>query len=106
MPSRPSIFMYAYEISRMLALPHGAADIAWIAFAPPVGTTGSPGRYGARCAATPIGPMPGPPPPCGMLKVLCRLMWQTSAPIAAGLGKPTLAESVWGGDLHQVRANM
>ena len=25
--------------------------------------------------------MPGPPPPCGMLNVLCRLRWQTSAPI-------------------------
>src|SRR5438094_4032567 len=69
----------------MLALPHGAADSAWMARVPPVFTIGCPGRYGARCAATPIGPMPGPPPPCGMLNVLCRLMWHTSAPIAAGL---------------------
>src|SRR5476649_2600648 len=91
MPSRPSIFMYAYEISRMLELPHGAADSAWIALAPPVLTIGCPGRYGARYAATPIGPMPGPPPPCGMLNVLCRLMWHTSAPIAAGLVRPTCA---------------
>ena len=83
--------MYAYEISRMLALPHGARRIAWIALAPPVVTIGWPGRYGARCAATPIGPMPGPPPPCGMLNVLCRLMWHTSAPIAAGLVSPTCA---------------
>src|SRR5258708_39981826 len=83
--------MYAYEISRMLALPHGAADSAWIALGPPVVIIGCPGRYGARCDATPIGPMPGPPPPCGMLNVLCRLMWQTSAPIAAGLGGPTCA---------------
>ena len=52
--------------------------------------TGWPGRNGARCAATPIGPMPGPPPPCGMQKVLCRFRWQTSAPMAAGLVKPDL----------------
>ena len=25
-------------------------------------------------AATAIGPMPGPPPPCGIQKVLCRFM--------------------------------
>ena len=49
-----------------------------------------PGRYGARCGATPIGPMPGPPPPCGIANVLCRLRWQTSAPIAAGLVRPDL----------------
>ena len=46
---------------------------------------------GARCAATPIGPTPGPPPPCGMQKVLCRLRWQTSAPMLAGLVSPTCA---------------
>ena len=51
---------------------------------PPVATTGWPGRKGARCGATPIGPMPGPPPPCGMQKVLCRLRWQTSAPMSPG----------------------
>ena len=75
----------------MLALPHGAAATGAIALAPPVGTSGWPGRYGARCAATAIGPMPGPPPPCGMANVLCRLMWQTSAPISAGLVSPTCA---------------
>jgi alkylation response protein AidB-like acyl-CoA dehydrogenase len=36
-------------------------------------TTGCEGRNGARCFATPIGPTPGPPPPCGMQNVLCRL---------------------------------
>ncbi len=35
-------------------------------------TTGF-GRKGARCSFTPIGPLPGPPPPCGWLNVLCRL---------------------------------
>ena len=33
---------------------------------------GSPGRKGMRCSATQIGPIPGPPPPCGMQNVLCR----------------------------------
>ena len=55
------------------------------------GTSGCPGRNGARCAATPIGPMPGPPPPCGIANVLCRFRWQTSAPMRAGLVSPTCA---------------
>ena len=32
------------------------------------------------CTHTPIGPIPGPPPPCGMQKVLCRFRWDTSLP--------------------------
>ena len=32
-----------------------------------------PGRYSCRRADTPTGPAPGPPPPCGVEKVLCRL---------------------------------
>ena len=55
------------------------------------GSSGSPGRKGTRCSATPIGPMPGPPPPWGMQKVLCRLRWHTSAPMAPGLVSPTWA---------------
>ncbi len=35
--------------------------------------------------------MPGPPPPCGMAKVLCRFMWLTSAPMLAGEVSPTWA---------------
>ncbi len=50
----------------------------------------SDGRNGTRCFATPIGPMPGPPPPCGMQKVLCRLRWQTSAPMSPGRHRPHL----------------
>ena len=50
-----------------------------------------PAGYGARCALTPIGPMPGPPPPCGMQKVLCRFRWQTSAPKSPGRDRPTCA---------------
>ena len=34
--------------------------------------------------------MPGPPPPCGMANVLCRLRWQTSAPIERRAGQPDL----------------
>jgi len=52
-------------------------------------TTGCEGRYGAKCFFTPTGPMPGPPPPCGMQNVLWRLRWQTSAPIKPGLVRPT-----------------
>jgi hypothetical protein len=84
-------FIALAVIMRWLALPHGAADTAWIALAPPVFTTGCPGRYGARCAATAMGPIPGPPPPCGMQKVLCRFRWQTSAPKSPGRAMPTSA---------------
>ena len=31
-----------------------------------------PDRKGARCAPVQMGPIPGPPPPCGIQKVLCR----------------------------------
>jgi len=34
-------------------------------------------------------PMPGPPPPCGMQKVLCKFKWHTSAPMSPG-GKADL----------------
>ena len=78
----------------MLALPHGAADTAGWPRRRRSRRAGCPGRNGARCVATPIGPMPGPPPPCGMANVLCRFRWHTSAPIDAGLsGRP--ARSCW-----------
>src|SRR4051812_34400602 len=84
--------MYAHGIGRIPADPHGAPAIGPTPVAGPAsGTSGWFGRYGARCAATPIGPTPGPPPPCGMQNVLCRLRWQTSAPIVAGGGRPTCA---------------
>ena len=63
-------------------------------------TTGWPGRNGARCAATPIGPMPGPPPPCGMQKVLCRLRWQTSAPMSPGPAEADLRVHVRAVHVH------
>ena len=34
---------------------------------------------------------PGPPPPCGIQKVLCKLRWQTSAPMSPGRQSPTCA---------------
>ena len=85
--------MYIQLIGRMLAEPCGAAEIAPMALSPAElgALTGCPGRKGNRCSATPIGPMPGPPPPCGMQKVLCRFRWQTSAPISPGLQSPTWA---------------
>ena len=49
------------------------------------------GRCGFRCFFTPIGPIPGPPPPCGIQKVLCKFKWLTSPPMSPGLDKPTMA---------------
>src|SRR5690349_24466051 len=77
--------MYAQEIGRIDALPNGADDTR------PGSSSPIPGRNERRCAATPIGPMPGPPPPWGIANVLCRFKWQTSAPIEAGLVSPTCA---------------
>ena len=41
------------------------AELKGAALTAPMPSSGDPGRNGARCAATPIGPTPGPPPPCG-----------------------------------------
>ena len=90
-PCAPISLMYAQEMRRMLALPQGAAETGPMAFSPPVRTTGCPGRYGMRCLATQMGPIPGPPPPCGMQNVLCRLRWQTSGPKSPGRQRPTWA---------------
>src|SRR5690606_20143857 len=90
-PSPPIMAMYAYDMARMLALPQGAADTALMAYSPPVFTTACPGRNGFSLSFTQIGPMPGPPPPCGMQNVLCRFRWHTSAPMLAGEVKPTCA---------------
>ena len=54
-----------------------------------MGTRGWDGRKDARCCLTPMGPMPGPPPPWGMQKVLCRFRWHTSAPMCPGDVRPT-----------------
>ena len=52
---------------------------------------GVPRKIGGQMRLTPIGPMPGPPPPCGMQKVLCRLRWLTSEPMSPGRASPTSA---------------
>src|SRR5690348_18481926 len=90
MPSRPIIVMYIHEIGRIDALPKVAPETM-----PPPRSPSAPGnalgRYGARCDLTAHGPTPGPPPPCGMQKVLCRLRWETSEPHLPGLATPTSA---------------
>ena len=48
-------------------------------------------RRSSGRALTPMGPMPGPPPPCGMQNVLCRFRWHTSAPMRPGDVRPTCA---------------
>src|SRR5882757_7308852 len=85
-PEAPIMRIYIQVIGRIEALPNGAADTAW---AEPSVTW--PGRYGFRCALTPIGPTPGPPPPCGMQKVLCKFRCDTSPPNLPGAHKPTMA---------------
>ena len=66
----PSIFIYPYEIIHASADPQGAAEIALIPFLPPVLITGFEGKNLDKCSATQTGPTPGPPPPCGIAKVL------------------------------------
>ena len=84
--------MYTQGMGRIPAEPHGAAEIGPMPVAGPAsGTSGWLGRNGARCARTATGPTPGPPPPCGMQKVLCRFRWETSAPNRPGLANPTSA---------------
>src|SRR5450756_2261260 len=96
-PSAPIIAIYIHEIVRMLALPHGAAATAPIDEVRGVKcevsgeTTECPGKKGTRCSATPIGPTPGPPPPCGMQNVLCRFKCETSPPNCPGFARPTSA---------------
>jgi hypothetical protein len=53
-------------------------------------TQGS-GAKGASAADSTTGPAPGPPPPCGVEKVLCRLMCMASTPRSPGRTLPTMA---------------
>src|SRR4051812_33473680 len=81
---------YIQLIGSTAALPSGAADTAptpWLLM-PPVSW---PGRKGTRSSTTHTGPTPGPPPPCGMQKVLCRFKWLTSPPNSPGAATPTSA---------------
>src|ERR1039457_3483948 len=52
---------------------------------------GGTGREGQWGAPTPTGPVPGPPPPCGVENALCRFMCMTSTPMSAGRTLPTKA---------------
>lgn len=79
----------------MFADPQGAAEIVPIlvclvaaGFTPE--RTGWVGKKRIKCSPTPMGPTPGPPP-CGILNVLCRFRWATSAPILPGRLTPTKA---------------
>ena len=55
---------YEYEIGSIDALPQGAADTASCSCKPiSFLTSGWPGKKGFKCFLTPMGPMPGPPPP-------------------------------------------
>ena len=84
--------MYAHEIGRIDAEPYGADAAGPVAVSGPAsGASGWLGRYGARWDRTPMGPTPGPPPPWGMQKVLCRLRCETSAPNLPGRATPTRA---------------
>ena len=90
---RPSCRMYVQEIEQDAGAAPGRAPTRrrCALLAARRRRPGGAGRNGARCAATQMGPMPGPPPPCGMQNVLCRLMWQTSAPMSPGRQRPTCA---------------
>src|SRR3546814_9286 len=100
-PSAPIRAMYIQLIGRMLALPWAAAETmptegavpspssAARTFPSPAGGRGAVrGRKGARCDFTAHGPTPGPPPPGGMQKVLCRLRGETSEPHLPGGAAP------------------
>ena len=60
---------------KILELPQGAADTAPIPVAGPQSfITECFGRNISKCFLQAIGPIPGPPPPCGMQKVLCKFI--------------------------------
>jgi hypothetical protein len=49
------------------------------------------GAKGVSASEKTTGPEPGPPPPCGVEKVLCRLMCIASMPRSPGRTRPTIA---------------
>ena len=49
------------------------------------------GRNGTKSFFTPTGPAPGPPPPWGVVKVLCRFRCTASKPMSPGLQMPISA---------------
>src|SRR5471032_2584298 len=92
-PAAPIMRTYIQLIGSTAALPSGAAETAPTRDGE---STPSPparcaGRNGTRSSTTQTGPTPGPPPPCGMQKVLCRFRWLTSPPNSPGAATPTIA---------------
>src|SRR5690606_40851693 len=83
--------MYIQLIGRMDAEPCVAAETMPPVAVAAASASNARGRYGARCDLTAQGPTPGPPPPCGMQKVLCRLRWETSEPHLPGCARPSMA---------------
>lgn len=71
-PSLPNILIYPYEIVKIDAEPNYEAVKEPNDFLLYFYEKGCVGKYGIRCFFTPIGPIPGPPPPCGIAKVLWR----------------------------------
>ena len=61
--------MYIQLIGRIEALPKFEAEIGPVIFSSE-NVRGSEGRESDNSSTTPIGPTPGPPPPCGIQKVL------------------------------------
>ena len=49
------------------------------------------GAKGSSASENTTGPEPGPPPPCGVEKVLCRLICMASTPRSPGRTRPTMA---------------
>ena len=56
----------------------------------PTRSTVGRGRNGARAAVTPQAPAPGPPLPCGVENVLCRLKWHRSKPASRARVMPRI----------------
>ncbi len=101
-PAPPIIRIYIQDIGKIDAEPNGADDTgpneSFELYSEYFSNKGWFGRNGARCflleqsfsfeikwiisnrTYTPIGPMPGPPPPWGMQNVLCRFKCDTSEP--------------------------
>ena len=74
-PSDPIILIYIQEIDKILELPHGAAETAPIPVVGPQSLiTECFGKKTSKCFLHAIGPIPGPPPPCGIQNVLCKFI--------------------------------
>ena len=95
-PCAPIIRIYIQEIGKIEAEPKLAADTGPTFDSPGCPdcldcASGFPGKKSAKCFLTITGPTPGPPPPCGIQKVLCKFKCETSAPNLPGFERPTNA---------------